>query len=470
MSSAPLPSTVPNRPFHWPALLQLIFSLLGALLLLGGALVIGMVTFLQHLGATAQPDPTQAFMIAGSLAFAGALLLPSAWFAWRHLHNPAWQPQPTPMKRGFIPLLTLVVLILVAGALLLGNWISQDNQLAWLLLPPLNILASGLPALWLVYIGTYRLIPGSPWRRWGAFGSGLVLGPLIILVLELLVLVVLGVLAVVLASLDPSISSQLNDLVLHLQSASRDPEAILRLMMPILLHPAVLLIAFAFISLIVPLIEESLKPIGTWFMLGKKPTPTQGFAYGLLSGTGFGLFENLGNTSGGGDVWALVAASRISTLLLHGLTAGLVGWALASAVSQRRYLRLFLTFLFAILVHGLWNGMAVLGAITSLKDIGGASIPPILTQFSRFSTSGIIALGVFNLILFFVFTGMLRGRLSSQNSATGQVKAALVPPQPGNIPAEASAPSENIPAEISQIPSNPSSEDDDPTLKPENPA
>ena len=163
---------------------------------------------------------------------------------------------------------------------------------------------------------------------------------------------------------------QLNGLVFRLQNAAPDPQAILNTLLPFLVNPGVLFIGLAFISVLVPLVEETLKPIGVWFLAGQKITPAQGFGYGVISGAGFGLFENLGNTSGGGEVWAVLAASRITTLLLHCFTAGLVGWALASAWSQRRYLRLGITFIIAVLVHGLWNGMAVLSCSLLIARCG----------------------------------------------------------------------------------------------------
>jgi RsiW-degrading membrane proteinase PrsW (M82 family) len=183
------------------------------------------------------------------------------------------------------------------------------------LLPLLNIIATGLPALWLIHMGIRGLNPGSPRRQWGAFASGLVLSPVIILILELLALVGFAVLAIIWAALNPNITSQLNSLIFRLQNSATNPDAILRILLPYLLYPGILFVAFAFISVIVPIIEEALKPIGVWFQAGQKLTPAQGFAYGVLCGAGFGLFENLGNTSGGGEAWAILVATRITTFL-----------------------------------------------------------------------------------------------------------------------------------------------------------
>jgi hypothetical protein len=384
-------------------------SILAAILLLGVAAVILIVSIVQYTSpGSSLTDLTQSFMVAASLAFAGVLVLPSAWFAWKDLSAPAAQPQPLAEPRNYTLLLTLIMLVVVGTALLLGNLVAQDDRISWFLLPPLNIIATGLPALWVIYIGSRGLISGAPRRQWGAFASGLVLGPIIILVLELLLLVGIGILAILWITFNPSLSNQLNGIVVRLQHAAPSTDAVLKILLPLLVNPGIIFLLFTFISVLVPMLEEVFKPIGVWFMAGQKLTPAQGFGYGVLSGAGFGLFENLGNTSGGGAEWALLASSRISTLLLHSFTAGLVGWALVSAWSQRRYLRLVLTYALAVFIHGLWNGMAVLSVVPSLQGLTNLSIPAGLQQLGNLSYYGIIILGVIVLVLYIAINKLLR--------------------------------------------------------------
>jgi hypothetical protein len=409
MSTSQGSNQVVKSSLNWSSLIQCVFSALAAFLLLGAAVIVSLTSTVQYFsGGSGSPDPTQSFMVAASLAFVGALLLPSAWYSWRHIAHPNIEPIYRPERRSFGLLLTILVLVLVVGALFLGNWVSKDSRIDWLLLPPLNILATGLPALWLIYIGTRGLLPNSPKRKWGVFASGLVLGPFVILILELLLLIGMGFLAILWIMLDPSLSGQLNGLAFRLQNAAPDPLAILNVLLPFLVNPGVLFIGLAFISVLVPLIEETLKPIGVWFLAGQKITPAQGFGYGVISGAGFGLFENLGNTSGGGDAWAILAASRVTTLLLHCFTAGLVGWALTSAWSQKRYLRLGITFLIAVLVHGMWNGMAVLSTAPSLQGVVNISIPANLQQLGTIASVGIITLGILVLVVYVGFNAVLR--------------------------------------------------------------
>jgi len=439
MSTSPSSIQPLKTPLHWPSLIQFVLSALVGFLLLGVATIIALTSLAQYFASgSGGSDPTQSLMVAASLAFVGVLVLPSAWYAWRHIAHPDIEPIYRPEPRNFGLILTILVIVLVGGALLLGNWVSQYSSIAWVLLPLLNIIATGLPTLWIVYIGTRGLLPSSPRRTWGVFASGLVLGPTIILILEIILLIGMGILALLWIMLDPSLANQLNGLVFRLENAVSNPDAILNILLPFLLNPVVLFLGFASITVLVPMIEETFKPIGVWFLAGQKISPAQGFGYGVISGAGFALFENLGNTSSGGEVWALVAGSRISTLLLHCFTAGLVGWALASAWRQRRYLRLAVTYAIAVLVHGLWNGLAVLSAASSLQGMTNIPLPANLQQIGAFASVGIIALGVIVFVLFISFNSILR-----RNQET------MPPPSSGdgqasNPPGEASQPSSAI--------------------------
>jgi hypothetical protein len=409
----------PSSPFNWKSLFQLVLSALAALLLLGVAALVAVTGIAQYFNkGSSSTDLTQSLMVAASLAFAGILILPSAWYAWKNLAYPGPDPEPKPEPKGFGIFLTILVLVVVPGVLWLGNWVSQYEKLAWFALPILNIIANGLPAFWLVYIGIRGLNPGSPRRQWGVFAVGLVVSPTIILVLEFLALISYGVLAILWTVINPGITNQLQLLIIRLESATPNQEAILRLLLPYLLRPGILFAALAFISVIVPIIEEALKPLGVWMLAGQRITPAQGFAFGVLCGAGFGLFENLGNTSGASETWALLASTRISTILLHCLTTGMVGWALASAWSQKRYLRLGATYAFAVLLHGSWNGMAVLSSISSLQGQVEVVIPTYLQQIGNFASIGIIVLLIFNLILYISFNTVLRKKIYIDSSLT----------------------------------------------------
>ncbi len=403
-------------------------------------------------------------MVAGSMAFAGVLVLPSAWYAWKRLSSAGIEPVSRSEAPDYSLILTVIVLVVESLVLFLGNLVSQNNQLAWVLLPPLNIIATGLPTLWLVYIGTRGLLPPHPRYKWGVFATGLVLGPFIILVLEIILLIVVGILAILWIMVNPSLATQLNSLVNNLQHASANPIAILPSLMPFILNPGIIILGFATVSLLIPIIEESLKPLGVWFISRMAITPAQGFAFGILSGAGFGLFENLGNTSNGGADWALLAGSRISTLLLHSFTAGLVGWGLASAWHSRRYLHLGGCFLLAVLIHGLWNGLAILSAASSLNGITNVPLPSYLQPLGTIATFGIFALGLIVLILFITINAVFRRQIAQSKPGLARPAQASndqpVEPQP-------LSPGNTFPAATEAPFTQPETTGDDPTF-PEN--
>jgi hypothetical protein len=413
-----LPSQPVKASLHWPSLIQLILSLLTAFILFGASVVIVLSEVFQIIaGQNTLTDSTESFMIATSLAFAGILVLPSAWYAWKHIAHSDPPVSIKPEPRGFGLVLTIIVIVVMAGTLLFGNQIALNSNLNWLLLPPLNIVATGLPALWVIYMGSHGLIQGAPKRSWGVFASGLVAGPFIILVLELVLLVFIGILAILWAMLNPNLANLLNGLILRIQNPGSNPESIVRSLMPFILNPGILFLGFTFVSVLVPLLEEALKPIGVWLLAGQKLSPAQGFGYGVLSGAGFGLFENLGNTSGGTADWALLASSRISTLLLHSFTAGLVGWALASAWSERRYMRLAVTYILTVILHGLWNALALLSLGTELEGITNISLPTSLQQAGSLSIYGITVLGVMVIFLYFGANAYFRRNLTTGSFA-----------------------------------------------------
>jgi len=338
--------------------LQLALSLLAALsqfFLAGLLALVGVFQLIQ--GGFRGLDATQSFLMAASLLLTGILVLPSAWYAMRRLAHPD-EPLPAPRKVGwFLP--TLLLVAFLPPALIFGNLIARNDRIAWLLLPVLNVLVTGLPIAWLVFISKRGLPGGSLQRQWGIFASGLVLGPSIILGVELLALIGIAMIGILIASTNQELLQELSLIASRLEYAQTNPQEWLNILTPLIKRPAVIAGILAFGAVIVPLIEEALKPIGLWLLAGRRLTPVEGFVGGLLSGAGFALFENLGNTSIGGETWAALAGARIATALLHILATSLTGWALGHAWSRGRYFRLAFIYALAVTLHGVWNGLGI---------------------------------------------------------------------------------------------------------------
>jgi hypothetical protein len=179
------------------------------------------------------------------------------------------------------------------------------------------------------------------------------------------------------------------------------------------MQPVVIYGGLVVVAILVPLIEEFFKPIGVWLLLGTQPTPAQGFAAGVLSGAGFALFENLTLSASSGEEWSLVVMARIGTSIIHILTTGLTGWALALAWTRGRYLRLGATYLVSVSIHALWNGLVILAIVPEfLPDL--SSYPDALENIGAASPIGFLILLVGSLVL-----------LIGSNRA---LKRAIIPP------------------------------------------
>ncbi len=372
-----------NRPstsgFHWLSGLQLAFSLLGIAALWSLALVLLFISLTQRFSLAEGPGTGISFLLlATASGTIGLLLVPSAGYALLRLagrlpRHPRW-------PRWMRPSLAIFLLPIVLAA---GYWVAQQDWLAWLVLPPVHILAIGIPIVWLVYLAVRGLPVGSPQRFWGLVASGSALAPFVILLIETLVLVG-GIIALSLwISSTPGLPGELSTLAERLEQSrlsGSSPEIVVHILAPYLNEPLMIFSVFAFGALIVPLIEEALKPLGVWILAGSGLRPVEGFTAGILCGAGYALAESLMLGSSGGEEWGMVVFARLGTGVIHSLTAGLTGWALALAWSQRSYLRLGLAYLGAVLIHGLWNGLTILLAFTLLN---GFLEQPLITLPER---------------------------------------------------------------------------------------
>ena len=122
------------------------------------------------------------------------------------------------------------------------------------------------------------------------------------------------------------------------------------------------------VSVIAPLVEELLKPIGLIFVMKRLRTPYEGVLYGVACGMGFAIMENLLYELFiliwyGADVWTINAFVRgIGSTVLHAVGPAAVGYALAlsNQMQTPQSKTLPLAYLFGVIMHGLWNGFATM--------------------------------------------------------------------------------------------------------------
>lgn len=356
---------VQSSTIHWPSVWQFGLSLMATIALWGIALTLALTGLVQRfIPGSASGDSVTLLLMAAGTSLSGFLLLPSIGYALARLSGRSAK-KALPIPRVLAPRNLILVLPLV---LLLGQWVSGNDDLAWLLLPVLHILAVGLPVLWLIYLGQRYLPIGSLQRRWGVFGSGMVLAPALIMGAELAVVFTFVLIGMFVIASRPDLASEITWLVQRLDMVQTSPEAVRRILEPYLVNPTVIFMVVALGVVFVPLIEELIKPIGVWLLLRYSLSPAEGFVAGVLSGAGFALFESLALASSV-DGWAALVIARIGTGVIHIFTTGLVGWALALAWGKGSYVRLGATYLVAVLVHALWNGLTLFAMYAALPQI-----------------------------------------------------------------------------------------------------
>lgn len=261
----------------------------------------------------------------------------------------------------------ILLILAAAAALLLGYAIRELQTIDWIFLPILTIPAIVFPLMVLLALGTRRLPFGTRWQTWSIFGLAMTLGPLILFTLEIFVALVIFAFVAAYVVTQPELVLELQSLSQQIMILGPESEAALDLLAPFLTQPGVMAGTLIYIAVIVPMLEEIFKPIGVWFFAGKLG-PAQGLTLGALSGAGYALIETIGVTSQTSE-WASLLFSRIGTGLLHITTSALMGTAIVLAWRERRYLRLLGTYLFAVLLHGLWNSLAVVFSFSMLAEL-----------------------------------------------------------------------------------------------------
>jgi hypothetical protein len=404
----------PLARVHWLSLGQVLLSGLGFLLFAAA----GVVLLLMGLSGLLGSRPSAAeilpyFSLVWVCGLVCLLLVPSIVLSLMRLQDrplPAWQ------WRGEYRAASLAMLAwpLVIAA---GTYLSQTETLDWLFLPPLQLLAVGLPLWWLIEFGRRGLPGNAPQHTWGVLSVGLLVSPTVATLAELAAIVLVLVLFVAWLSTQPGAAQQITLLAQRLANAGTDPEVILRILRPELTRPSFLISVLLVASGLVPLIEELVKPLGLWVLAGKKLTPAQGFLAGLLSGAVFALLESLGSlASPSGQDWLGLVLGRTGTGILHTVNTGMVGWALASTWRDGRYLRLAAVYLLAAGLHGLWNVFGALLALPAL--LGPGSVTGIVAVFLRLGQIAPLVLLVLAILLFLILLSSNR-RLRAESSKIG---------------------------------------------------
>ena len=352
----------------WRSILLAIASTGGAIMAVAMAIIVVVIQAALTLRGNQQNPPLiDAVLLASAVLFVGALLIPGAYYSLQRLIGEEVAVNATkPINVTVGLFLTFVWL----GISALAQIFYGNDFLRWIT-PPLYILSIGLPVYFFARLAIGGLNAGSKQRTWGALGTGMILGPSLASLIELILvaLLLLGIAAYL--ALHPELSFILNTIKTQINNAA-SPDDILTLISPYLLNPIVIALALLFFSVIAPVVEETAKSLTVWTVFDRLSSPAQGFVIGALSGTGFGLVESLLASVQPDSSWATTLIVRGGSTMMHIVTASLTGWGIAWFRTTKRPARMIGMYALAMLLHSLWNACVVLMVIGSVRTALGA--------------------------------------------------------------------------------------------------
>jgi len=376
---------------HLPSLLSLIVLVISLLLLVGLSALLTLASFI-YLFKPAGNDPASTMISAAAFGFMAVVLGVCAWFVLKKVRGQAQADLPFNLQ--FRKWLWILIPVVAFVSLLFGGLISiaELPWLSWLFLPALTLFVIALP-IWLFLGAASNGIESGPrWRFFSVLGLSMTLSPFIMVVLELVALAVIIIAgAFYVVATNPQIALEIQSLNIAMDSAANQ-EAVMRLLAPYLSNPFLIAVGIGYIALLVPMIEELLKPLAVWLFAKQIDTPAQGFALGALSGAGFALMESLNASADGSMSWAFVVGARTGTSVLHITTSALVGWGIASAFKQKRARRFFAPYAAAVLIHGLWNACAAGAGLTANGQFFGK--PEWLFNLTPALLCGLLVMGI----------------------------------------------------------------------------
>ena len=295
------------------------------------------------------------------------LMIPGWLVSLRRLFNkqPAAQAPDQSNNRGMqLPNIALAV---TAVALIAIYLLLQAFDGAQWLLPFLQIPAVIVPLFWIYRFTTRSYAPRKPRRNWFFLGLNLTLQPVLAFSIEILLLIFMGLLIIFWLSLNPSLLENVLSQFEMLTDMNLPMEQAEDLIGGFLENPWIFWLVQFFVALLVPLVEEFIKPILLFRWIKRPLRAIDGFWLGLISGTAFTLFENFGNVSGiMAQDWFFVTFARYGTSFLHMATSAAMGWALMQTFIDRKVIRAVLVYGGVVILHGIWNFFALLAGFSVL--------------------------------------------------------------------------------------------------------
>lgn len=339
--AAPRPRRAPGEVYA--LVISWIVTVASALAILGGALV----TALAALGVISGQGDDLSFL-GSIIGFSLAPILGGVFGLWYGIIGIRRRPSP----RFGLPaawIILILTLLAIGGGVALWQYnfslARAPGTASGVLL--LALLAGALPALTILAFTTQRLRNPSTRRHvWMSLFYGMTLAPLLAVIIEtILSLIIIA--------------------ALHL--SAQDAQSVLGQPNTSNPSPTVLVAMLLVLSVVAPIVEEGVKPLGALLAIRRLRTPAEAFLVGLAAGVGFDMLETIGYIGQGQADWVTVAIDRIGAGLLHGVGAGMgaLGWYyfINGKGVRLRWLRAIGCGLYAVVQHGVFNALSLVGQI-----------------------------------------------------------------------------------------------------------
>lgn len=361
---------------HIPSVCQLLLSIYGLVTSLFSVLSLWMVIQISKSMPTSelQIDQQYSSLIWIVLLLAG-LAIPSLILSIQRLSRKT-MPVANPRHRLLISSLLCLLLIPILFLIYKTGVVSTIPSLMSIL----TILFVAIPLWWFVEFGQNKLNIGSPQKRWGLVSFEIFASMPLAIVIELFLIILVFIIGGIWLSQQAEFKPLLITLQTQLMLNPEDIQGLVGQFTPLLQKPQVLSCAIFMVAFLIPLVEEVTKPLALWFFIKHEWLPSDGFVAGLICGASFALVESVtALASISQEVWVATLVGRIGTGLLHTVTTGLTGWALASSWRDGKYKRVGIAYLISVTIHGLWNFFALLyGFGTNIEFLGLSSFSSVV--------------------------------------------------------------------------------------------